>query len=72
MESIAMGRYGLFYQFRSRFCNLTNQKLKEPLAFDRLGCIYNYENIVEALLKKTLPDKYAYIKKLSDIKKSVI
>jgi hypothetical protein len=29
--------------------------LKEPLAIDRLGYIYNYENIIDSLLKKNLP-----------------
>jgi len=42
--------------------------LKEPLAICRLGCIYNYENILAALVQKQLPGKYSYIRKLSDIK----
>ena len=60
-ESIAMGR--------ARFCNLTKEPLTEPLAICRLGYIYNYENLLSALVRKELPEKYAYIKKLTDIKK---
>lgn len=60
-ESIAMGR--------ARFCNLTKEPLTEPLAICRLGYIYNYENLLSALVRKELPAKYAYIKKLTDIKK---
>jgi hypothetical protein len=37
-----------------------------------LGCIYNYENILAALVQKTLAEKYSYIRKLSDIKKVII
>jgi hypothetical protein len=37
-----------------------------------LGYIYNYENLLSALVKKILPSKYLYIKKLSDIKKVII
>lgn len=58
--------------FRSRFCNLTNHRFKQPLAVCRLGCIYNYENILAALIQKTLPEKYSYIKKLTDIKKVIM
>jgi hypothetical protein len=43
--------------------------MKEPLAICRLGNIYNYENVLEALAKKELPAKYGYIRKLKDIKK---
>ena len=46
--------------------------MKEPLAICKLGHIYNYEKIVSALAKKQLPEKYSYIKKLSDIKKVAI
>jgi hypothetical protein len=63
-ESIAMGR--------SRFCNLTKEPLTEPLAICRLGYIYNYENLLSSLVRKELPEKYAYIKKLTDIKKVLL
>ena len=53
---------------RARFCNLTNQPLAKPLAVCKLGYIYNYERVLESAVQKTLPSKYAYIKKLSDIK----
>ena len=46
-QSIAIGR--------SRYCNLTKNKLKEPLAICKLGNIYNYECLLEALVKKQLP-----------------
>ena len=42
------------------------------MAICKLGYIYNYEQILAALVQKHLPSKYSYIRKLTDIKKVLV
>ncbi len=35
----------------------------------KVGYLYNYDALLKALIDKTLPKKFRYIKKLKDIKK---
>lgn len=48
-------------------CSLSNEPLKRPVVVDKLGNLFNHEALVEALLKKTLPKEFGYIKGLKDM-----
>ncbi|GER46987.1 polynucleotidyl transferase [Striga asiatica] len=43
-------------------CSLANEPLRHPIVLDKLGNLFNKEALVEALLKKTLPKEFGYIK----------
>jgi hypothetical protein len=38
------------------------------VAMCRIGYLYNYEAIVEKLMKKNIPREFSHIKKLKDVK----
>lgn len=48
-------------------CSLSNEPLKRPVVIDKLGNFFNKEALVEALLMKTLPKEFGYIKGLKDM-----
>lgn len=48
-------------------CSLSNEPLKRPVVIDKLGNLFNKEALVEALLMKTLPKEFGYIKGLKDM-----
>uniref|UniRef100_A0A2P2NIX5 Ubiquitin-like domain-containing protein n=1 Tax=Rhizophora mucronata TaxID=61149 RepID=A0A2P2NIX5_RHIMU len=48
-------------------CALSNEPLTQPCVIDRLGNVFNKEALVEAMLGKTLPKEFGYIKGLKDM-----
>eukprot|EP01018_Ginkgo_biloba_P024316 Gb_26977 [translate_table: standard] len=48
-------------------CSLSQETLKPPCVIDRLGNIFNKESLVRALLGKSLPKEFSYIKGLKDM-----
>eukprot|EP01053_Blabericola_migrator_P001599 Blabericola_migrator_1__1598@NODE_1424_length_4568_cov_180_439014_g947_i0_p2_GENE_NODE_1424_length_4568_cov_180_439014_g947_i0NODE_1424_length_4568_cov_180_439014_g947_i0_p2_ORF_typecomplete_len211_score31_15Rtf2/PF04641_12/9_4e38zfNse/PF11789_8/21zfNse/PF11789_8/0_32zfNOSIP/PF15906_5/0_041zfNOSIP/PF15906_5/1_3e04Pellino/PF04710_14/0_046_NODE_1424_length_4568_cov_180_439014_g947_i0291923 len=49
-------------------CRLTEEKLELPIVADRKGNIFTKENLIKALLDKTLPPELNHIKRLKDVK----
>lgn len=58
----------MYARNKSHMCTLSIQKLQSPLVSDRAGNIFNKEAILEALVNKTVPRAYCYIKKMKDVK----
>ncbi|KAK4857979.1 hypothetical protein QYF36_009032 [Acer negundo] len=48
-------------------CALSNEPLREPCVIDKLGNIFNKEVLVQALLSKSLPRGFGYIRGLKDL-----
>ncbi|KAL5840019.1 hypothetical protein ACOSQ4_012627 [Xanthoceras sorbifolium] len=48
-------------------CALSNEPLREPCVIDKLGNIFNKEALVHALLSKSLPNGFGYIRGLKDL-----
>ncbi|KAF3665983.1 hypothetical protein CQW23_16361 [Capsicum baccatum] len=48
-------------------CALSNEPLKHPVVVDKLGNLFNKEALVEALLKKSVPKQFGYVKGLKDM-----
>ncbi|KAL1548955.1 replication termination factor 2 [Salvia divinorum] len=48
-------------------CSLSNEPLRPPVVIDALGNFFNKEALVEALLKKSMPKQFWYIKGLKDM-----
>lgn len=57
---------------KMHFCNLTGSKLKEPIVGDRLGNLFNKEDILALLLDKSVPQNFGHISKLKDVKDCVV
>jgi len=48
-------------------CALTQERLDEPVVACELGYLYNKEALLSAVLRKSLPPKYAHVKGLKDV-----
>jgi len=46
---------------------MTKQPLKKPIVACRLGFLYNKENVLKALIEKSIPKKFEHIASLKDI-----
>jgi len=55
-------------QLKWRNCAISQTTLKRPLVACRLGRIYNKDAIIEAMLKKTIPEGSRHIRSLKDIR----
>lgn len=55
-------------QFRWKHCNLTQERLRQPIVMCGLGRLYSKQNVIEHLLEGKMPDSCAHIKSLKDIK----
>ncbi|KAM3146197.1 hypothetical protein pb186bvf_001854 [Paramecium bursaria] len=59
----------LVAKFRARYCALTKERLRKPIAACRLGYLYNYENVLQQIVDKNIPAEFKHISKLKYIKK---
>lgn len=55
-------------QFRWKHCNLTQERLRQPIVMCGLGRLYSKQNVIEHLLESKMPESCAHIKSLKDIK----
>lgn len=55
-------------QFRWKHCNLTQERLQQPIVMCGLGRLYSKQNVIEHLLESKMPESCAHIKSLKDIK----
>jgi hypothetical protein len=46
---------------KSRLCTLSKDHLKEPIVADRLGLLYNKEEIIKKLIEKSMPHAFRHI-----------
>lgn len=53
---------------KSRICSLSSQNLTKPIVADKIGNMFNKEAVLEALLNKSMPKAYCYIRKMKDVK----
>uniref|UniRef100_A0AC35TQP6 Replication termination factor 2 n=1 Tax=Rhabditophanes sp. KR3021 TaxID=114890 RepID=A0AC35TQP6_9BILA len=55
-----------------KICQLTQEKLRKPVAIDKLGRLYNKEALFDAMLSKSLAksEETKHIKKMKDIKEA--
>lgn len=42
-------------KFRAKFCALTKERLRKPVAACRIGYIYNYDSLLQAKIDKRIP-----------------
>jgi hypothetical protein len=57
---------------KSRFCAMTKEPLREPIAVCKMGMLYNKEEIIKRLIEKTIPRAFRHIKKLKDVKEAKV
>lgn len=55
-------------QFRWKHCNLTQERLQQPIVMCGLGRLYSKQNVIEHLLEGKMPEACVHIKSLKDIK----
>lgn len=55
-------------QFRWKHCNLTQERLQQPIVMCGLGRLYSKQNVIEHLLEGKMPESCTHIKSLKDIK----
>ena len=53
---------------KSSLCALGKDQLTEPLAFCKLGLLYNKEEVIKRLIEKNMPKAFRHIRKLKDVK----
>ena len=51
-ESDLVGR------FRAKFDAMTKERLRKPVATDRMGYLYNYESLIKTLIDKKIPKEF--------------
>lgn len=49
-------------------CAISASPLEEPIVACKLGFLYNKESLLDRLLHKTMPDSFAHIRALKDVK----
>lgn len=57
---------------KSRTCAISSEDLIEPIVTCRLGFLYNKENLITALLDKTLHSNFSHIKSLKHVKEVIL
>ncbi|KAJ6620685.1 Replication termination factor 2, partial [Pseudolycoriella hygida] len=56
-------------QSKWRLCNITQQRLQEPIAMCGLGRLYSKQNVIEYLLEKEkMPESASHIKSIKDVR----
>jgi len=55
-------------KFRAKLCCLSKTRLKRPIAACKAGNLYNKEEVIKALMEKSIPLSFAHIKRIKDIK----
>ena len=53
---------------KSHICTLSSQNLIKPIVADRAGNLFTKEVVLEALVNKSMPRSYCYIRKVKDVK----
>jgi hypothetical protein len=66
-ESDLVGRFRYHFRsrYRAKYCALTKERLKKPVAICRLGYLYNYETLLHILVNKKLPKEFSHIRRVS-------
>jgi len=49
---------------RAKFCALTKERLRNPIAVCRLGYLYNYENLIKLMMERKMPTEFMHIRKV--------
>jgi Skp family chaperone for outer membrane proteins len=57
---------------KCRTCAISNEELVEPIVTCRLGYLYTKENLIRALLDKTLHSSFSHIKGLKSVKEVIM
>lgn len=57
---------------KCRTCAITNEELVEPIVACRLGYLYTKENLLTALLNKTLHSNFSHVKGLKHVKEVIL
>lgn len=53
------------FQFRAKFCALSKERLRKPVAACRIGYLYNYDTLLKALLEKRIPQELKHVKNVT-------
>ena len=57
---------------RVRSCALSNTPLRRPIVICRRGFLFNKVNLLESLMKHSLPTEFGHIRKLSDVRQITV
>lgn len=58
----------LLAKAKARLCAMSKEPLRQPIAFCRLGHLYNREEILRRMLEKSVPKAFRHIRKIRDVR----